>query len=317
LTSEAPPVLELRGIDKSYRRRPVLNGLNLQVQRGEIVGLLGPNGSGKTTTLRIAAGYLWPNAGQVAVNGQALTPNRPHSRAQVGYLPERVPLYDPFKVERYLMFVAAARGLTGTLRSAAVNRVLGALDLDNVRQRIIGQLSKGYRQRIGLAQALLGAPEVLLLDEPTNGLDPFQIIEARNFIRAAAQDRAVIFSTHIMQEVEALCTRVVYLADGALTNLSAAPDARATTIIEARIVSDNLDTVLAAVTAFDAAITTRVETLGKQRFCLRCSAPIAQRSGLARVLANCSELEAFAPPALEIEQRLVAAIDSAAHGQAS
>ncbi|MGR8920864.1 MAG: ABC transporter ATP-binding protein [Gammaproteobacteria bacterium] len=214
------PLLELDGISRQFAGRRVLDGLSLSVGRGEVVGLLGPNGSGKTTTLRIAAGTLWPDAGRVAVDGAALTPADPPSRRRLGFLPERVPLDDALSVRRYLELVAAARGLGGAHRTAAVARAIGDFDLAAVAGRMIGQLSKGFRQRVGLAQALLADPAVLLLDEPTSGLDPLQTVEARRLIRAAAGARAVVLSTHVIQEVEAMCTRVVYLADGRLTEVT-------------------------------------------------------------------------------------------------
>jgi ABC-2 type transport system ATP-binding protein len=210
------PVLALRALGKRYGRRRVLDGLDLEVGRGEVVGLLGPNGSGKTTTLRLAAGYLWPDAGQVSLCGRHLDPATPALRARIGYAPERPPLYEPFTVAEYLGFVASARGLRPAERHAAVARVCAECDLEAVRGRIIGQLSKGLRQRVGLAQALIAAPDLILLDEPTSGLDPFQIVEARALIRRAAHDRAVLLSTHLLQEVAALCTRIVFLRDGRL-----------------------------------------------------------------------------------------------------
>lgn len=216
----ATPVLALRSITRRYRRRPVLRGLDLTVSRGEIVGLLGPNGSGKTTTLRIAAGYLWPDAGRVALNGLDFSPATPHLRARLGYLPERAPLYDPFTVEAYLGFVAEARGLRGQASRRAIDEAIEACGLGAVRGRVIGQLSKGFRQRAGLAQARLGDTDLLLLDEPTSGLDPLQLIEAREQILAAGRGRAVLFSTHVLQEVAALCTRVVYLHEGRLIDVS-------------------------------------------------------------------------------------------------
>lgn len=301
-----PFALELRAISKRYRRQTVLEKLDLCVSPGEIVGLLGPNGSGKTTTLRIAAGYLWPDSGRVYANGTLLTPDNPNSRAQVGYLPERVPLYDPFRVERYLAFVASARGLRGAERAAAVDDVLAGFDLLNVRRRIIGQLSKGYRQRIGLAQALLGNPDVLLLDEPTNGLDPFQIIEARELIRSAARDRAVIFSTHIMQEVEALCTRVVYLADGALIDLQPASNADLVSPMLAELRCEDLEAVLAVLVNFDPRLEIAdVAELGPGRYRLRIATAADRRAELARTLTRVGELQAFFPGSATLEDRLV------------
>jgi|GEM_PF-684978 ABC-2 type transport system ATP-binding protein len=310
MSTESPPAaLELRGICKRYRRQDVLKQLELLVQPGEIVGLLGPNGCGKTTTLRIAAGYLWPDSGQVVAGGQALRPDHPDSRRHIGYLPERVPLYDPFSVERYLRFVAGARGLHGQARDRAVDEALLGFDLVDVRRRIIGQLSKGYRQRIGLAQALLGDPRVLLLDEPTNGLDPFQIIEARELIRSVARDRAVIFSTHIMQEVVALCTRVVYLNNGTLTDLSMAGTAAEGGLVDARFSCTDTDALRRALLAFDPQLDlSGLVCLAGEQFQLVVSIAVERRADLLRLLANHTALESVASGVANIEQRLIAVI---------
>ncbi len=199
---------------KSYGAQPVLRGVSFAVAPGEIVGLLGPNGCGKTTTLRLIAGFLTPDAGQVRVCGQVVGAGSLAARQRIGYLPEKPPLYDALRVHDYLDFVAAAKGLAGDARRRGVAAAMADFGLTQVTRKIIGTLSKGFRQRVGLAQATLGAPEVLLLDEATNGLDALQIVEARALIRAGAQGRAVIFCSHLMQEVAALCDRVLVLHDG-------------------------------------------------------------------------------------------------------
>ncbi|MFT4100177.1 MAG: ABC transporter ATP-binding protein [Burkholderiaceae bacterium] len=223
-------------VDKSFGSRQVLHRLDFRVEPGEIVGLLGPNGSGKTTTLRLIAGFYRPDAGRVAITacgtpradavdaragaGDHGPDRRDASRRgpghAIGYLPERAPLYDALTVDHYLQFVARCKGLRGEALRADVDRAVRAFDLDGVRRSAIGRLSKGFRQRVGLAQAILGDPSVLLLDEATNGLDPMQIVEARRMIRAAARGRAVVFSSHLMQEVQALCTRALILRRGRL-----------------------------------------------------------------------------------------------------
>lgn len=208
------PAIELRGLSKSFGRAPVLQGIDLTVGSGEVVGLLGPNGSGKTTTLRIIAGLLAADGGEVLVGGRPLDPEDPAGRRRIGYLPERTPLYEALTVKETLAFAAAAKGIAKSARGSALERVAAAFALEGALEKPVSRLSKGFRQRVGLAQACLGEPQVLLLDEATNGLDPLQVIEARRMILAAAKDCAVLFCSHLMQEVAALCSRAVILKDG-------------------------------------------------------------------------------------------------------
>ncbi|WP_459614093.1 ABC transporter ATP-binding protein [Bordetella sp. 2513F-2] len=209
------PTVTLQGVAKSFGRHTVLHGLDLAIGPGEIVGLLGPNGSGKTTTLRLIAGVYAPERGCVHVCGEP--PPAGRGSARIGYLPERVPLYDALTVTQYLDYVAHLKVAGGwRVRRRAVQQALSDFGLGGVAGKAIGRLSKGFRQRVGLAQAVLNDPPVLLLDEATNGLDPLQIVEVRQLIRRCAQGRAVLFSSHLMQEVEALCTRIAILRDGRL-----------------------------------------------------------------------------------------------------
>jgi ABC-2 type transport system ATP-binding protein len=208
------PCVELCGVEKGFGRVKVLRGIDLSVTPGEIVGLLGPNGSGKTTTLRLIAGALAPDRGAVRVCGIDLDAAPREARRHIGYLPERPPLYDALTVTEYLGFVAAAKGLRRAAASRAIDDAVESFDLGLVRRRTLGHLSKGFRQRVGLAQACLGTSSLLLLDEATNGLDPVQIVEARAFIRRGSLGRGVLLSSHIMQEIATLCTRVVVLHEG-------------------------------------------------------------------------------------------------------
>jgi ABC-2 type transport system ATP-binding protein len=214
--------VEFLEVRKRYGAQAVLRGVSFSVQRGEIVGLLGPNGCGKTTTLRLIAGFLSPDDGEVRVCGENVGDGSLAARRRIGYLPEKPPLYDALRVVDYLDFVAAAKGLSGTERQRGVERALSDYALTAVSRKVIGTLSKGYRQRVGLAQATLAEPEVLLLDEATNGLDALQMVEARALIRAGSQGRAVIFCSHLMQEVAALCDRVLVLHEGRTVELGEA-----------------------------------------------------------------------------------------------
>jgi ABC-2 type transport system ATP-binding protein len=220
------PSIEFLDVRKSYGAQPVLRGVSFKVQRGEILGLLGPNGCGKTTTLRLVAGFLSPDSGEVRVCGEPLGSGSLAARRRIGYLPERAPLYDALRVRDYLDFVAAAKGVARSVRAQAIERAIADFALESVVKKPVGTLSKGYRQRVGLAQATLADPEVLLLDEATNGLDALQIVEARALIRRGSAGRAVIFCSHLMQEVTALCDRVIVLHEGrtvAMADAAAAP----------------------------------------------------------------------------------------------
>ncbi len=189
--------------------------MSFTVARGEVTALLGPNGSGKSTLMRVLTGYFSPTAGRVRVDGADVTARPAAARRQIGYLPEQVSLYADLTVRRYLAFVAEVKGLGGRARRTAVDAVLARCNLGEVADRLGGKLSKGFRQRVGLAQALVGDPQVLVLDEPTVGLDPVQAVEMRELLRGLA-DRTVLLSTHILSEASALCSRVVILARGRL-----------------------------------------------------------------------------------------------------
>jgi ABC-2 type transport system ATP-binding protein len=209
-------MIALESVSKRYGARTVLHDLSFTVERGEIVGFLGPNGAGKTTTLRLISGYTTATTGRVRVAGHDMASEQVAAARHIGYLPERPPLYDNLDVAAYLGFVAKAKGLSRAARGAEIERVVRSCRLEEVFRREIFKLSKGFRQRVGLAQALLGDADVLLLDEPTIGLDPGQIHETREAIRAAGAGRAVLLSTHILAEVTPLCARVAILHHGRL-----------------------------------------------------------------------------------------------------
>jgi len=199
-------------VSKVFGAQRALNGVSLTLDRGEVVGLLGPNGAGKSTLMRLITGYLPPTEGRVKVCGFDVMDAPLETKRRVGYLPERNPVHEDMYVREYLQFVAGVHGVKD--KAQRVASVIEEVGLTPEVHKQIGQLSKGYRQRVGLAQALIHDPEVLILDEPTSGLDPNQLVDIRALIRRLGQDRTVILSTHIMQEVEAMCDRVVLIRLG-------------------------------------------------------------------------------------------------------
>jgi ABC-2 type transport system ATP-binding protein len=205
-------MIQVQGLVKQFGEVRALDGISFEVQQGEILGFLGPNGAGKTTTMRVLTGYMPPNEGTVRIAGMDVLTDSLAARRIIGYMPETVPLYPEMAVEGYLGFMAAIRGVRD--RAAAVERVLQACDIVDVRDQLIGRLSKGYRQRVGLAQALVHDPQVLVLDEPTIGLDPRQILGVRELIRSLGGERTIILSSHILPEIAQVCDRVMIMNRG-------------------------------------------------------------------------------------------------------
>ncbi|HXZ86975.1 MAG TPA: ATP-binding cassette domain-containing protein [Candidatus Binataceae bacterium] len=207
-------MIEVKNLTKAYGSFVAVRDVSFKAEDGQILGFLGPNGAGKTTTMRIITGYMPATSGTVLINGLDIFSNSLEARRLIGYLPENPPLYPDMRVDGYLHFVAKLRGVKRAAVEAAVEHVLRVCGLAEMAHRICGQLSKGYRQRVGLAQALIHDPQVLVLDEPTIGLDPRQIHEIRELIRGLAGKRTIVLSTHILPEVSQICDKVVIINDG-------------------------------------------------------------------------------------------------------
>jgi ABC-2 type transport system ATP-binding protein len=205
----------VQGVTRFYGEQKALDNISFEVKTGEIVGFLGPNGAGKSTMMKIITGFLTASSGKVTINGLPVEGENPEVKKQIGYLPENNPLYPEMYVREYLGFVASIYN-TGLSKKTQIDNIIGLTGLAPEQNKKIGSLSKGYRQRVGLAQALIHNPAVLILDEATTGLDPNQIVEIRNLIKEAGKEKTVLLSTHIMQEVEAICGRVIIIDKGVI-----------------------------------------------------------------------------------------------------
>jgi ABC-2 type transport system ATP-binding protein len=207
-------MIKVEGLTKRYARHVAVDNISFEVGKGEIVGFLGPNGAGKTTTMRVLTCFLPPTSGKASVAGFDVLENPHEVKKRIGYLPETPPLYPEMEVVEYLTFVARLKGIAGSDVVRRANEAADRCALSEVRNKLIGKLSKGYRQRVGLAQAIIHNPDVLILDEPTSGLDPKQIIETRELIASLSGDHTIILSTHILSEVEHSCQKVLIINRG-------------------------------------------------------------------------------------------------------
>lgn len=207
-------MIQIKNLTKFYGRNAAVKNLSFTVNDNEILGFLGPNGAGKSTTMNIITGFLPSTSGTVTINGLDIAENPSEAKKMIGYLPEIPPVYLDMKVKEYLKFAAGIKGIKRSERSQQVESAMEKLKIKDVEKRLIRNLSKGYRQRVGFAQALLGDPKYLILDEPTVGLDPNQVIEVRNLIKSLKKDHTIILSSHILAEIQAVCERVVIISHG-------------------------------------------------------------------------------------------------------
>jgi ABC-2 type transport system ATP-binding protein len=243
-------LIEIKNLTKRYGAHAAVDGLTFTVEKGEICGLLGPNGAGKSTTMNMITGYISATDGTASVDGLDIFDEPQKARAKIGYLPEIPPLYTDMTPYEYLIFVAELKGVKRAERHDEVERVMEKTGVSDVAERLIKNLSKGYRQRVGFAGALVGNPEVIILDEPTVGLDPKQIIEMRELIKTLASDHTVLLSSHIMQEISAVCDKVVIISKGKLVaydtpeNLSADTQRKRTLKVTALDTQGEVNSVL-------------------------------------------------------------------------
>jgi ABC-2 type transport system ATP-binding protein len=219
-------MISVQGLTKRYGQTEAIRDISFSVDRGEVVGFLGPNGAGKSTTMRILCGYLPADAGEVRVAGFDVFGDSVKARSRIGYMPENVPLYPEMRVSEFLVYRAALKGVSARQTGEKVEDALQLCGLSGVRRKLIGALSKGYRQRVGLADALINEPDILILDEPTIGLDPSQIREVRELIRGLASRHTILLSSHILSEVEMTCSRVLILDKGRIVASGTPSDLR-------------------------------------------------------------------------------------------
>ena len=284
-------MIEVSHLSKSYGSRPAVQDLSFTVPDGQIYGLLGPNGAGKSTIMNILTGYLSATSGQVTVAGHPLPEEADAAKACVGYLPEQPPLYPEMTVQEYLTFAAELKGVKKAERKEQVCRVARRTGLEEVLPRVIRSLSKGYRQRVGIAQALLGSPQLIILDEPTVGLDPAQVIEIRNLIRELGKAHTVILSSHILSEVQAVCQQVLILSKGRLVAVGSPEELGETLNPGSRLratAQGETDTVLAAVRSVPGICEVELESAadGQVTFTAESEDAADRRAAVSRALTE-------------------------------
>lgn len=259
-------MIEINGLTKRYGRHTVVDDLSFRCESGEVLGFLGPNGAGKSTTMKMLTGFVTPSAGSASVCGHDIATDGLAARQKLGYLPEGAPCYAEMTPGSFLEFIADIRGLTGSERKSRLDEVIERLHLGPVLQQSVDTLSKGFKRRVGLAQAILHDPEVLILDEPTDGLDPNQKHEVRELILSMAEDKLIVISTHILEEVEAVCSRAIIIANGRIladdTPHALAMQSRYHNAVRISLSDgDNIDEIEAAVSALGAVDATETDRM--------------------------------------------------------
>jgi ABC-2 type transport system ATP-binding protein len=271
-------MVSVKNLTRTFGRTVAVNSISFEVSRGEVLGFLGPNGAGKTTTMRMLTCYLAPDNGTANVAGYDIIEDSLEVRKRVGYLPENAPLYLDMDVVSYLEFVADVRGIPRSQRSQRIRNMVDVCGLESVVGRNVGELSKGFKQRVGLAQTLIHDPEILILDEPTTGLDPSQIIEIRGLIKEIGRERTVILSTHILPEVEATCSRVLIINEGEL--------AASGTTEELHSIAGGEDLVYVSIKAGEAPVEERLASIPSV---ISVTAVGVPQEGYVRYLLKCAD----------------------------
>ncbi len=265
-----PPVVLAQHVTKWYGPRRAVADVSFAIERGEVVGLLGPNGSGKSTIFRMLTGYLVPTSGSIEVAGHDVVTDSLEVRRAIAYVPEDAPLYDHMKVGEFLRFMASIKGLRGRAARAAVEAAAERLDLTRVMTLPTGKLSRGFRQRVSIAQALLGEPQVLVLDEPTSGLDPHQVIAVRDLIRSLSGRQTVLIASHVLPEIEKIASRVMILLDGTLLTTDALQRTEGVTLaLAAAAPEDAIRGALAAVPGIREVAADPLSDTGQRRYLIQ------------------------------------------------
>lgn len=293
-------ILSANGLRKRYGPREALRGVSFSIERGEVVGLLGPNGSGKSTLLRILTGYLAPSAGNATIDGINLVENPIELRRHVGYVPEDAPLYDGMRVTEFLHFMARIKGV---MQASEVDIVAEALQLPPVMSMLVGRISRGYRQRVAIAQALLGSPPLLLLDEPTNALDAYQVVAVRKLIRSLAGHCTVLVASHVLGEIDKMAGRVMILLEGQLLTEDARSQRSGPPLYRVRATGDS-DLLLAAVKGVPGArnVVLQPARQGEPPYCIvECGADVAPLIAEAVASAGLGLIE-LTPEKPDLEQ---------------
>ena len=290
-------MLEVTNLSKRYGQKQAIDGISFSIRQGEAVGFLGVNGAGKSTTMNILTGYLSASDGEVVVDGVDILTEPLKAKAKIGYLPEQPPLYPEMTVQEYLDFVAELKGVKRAQRKQQVLAAAHRTGLEEVLPRVIRSLSKGYRQRVGIAQALLGSPQLIILDEPTVGLDPAQVIDIRNLIRELGKAHTVILSSHILSEVQAVCQQVLILSKGRLVAVGSPEELGETLNPGSRLratAQGEPDTVLAAVRSVPGICKVELESAadGQVTFTAESEDAADRRAAVSRALteAGCTVL---------------------------